>query len=153
MKSLVFLATLSVALLANSVGFAQKPADGKAAEKDAAKSAAQPKKPAEPKITGRLPAYYSTIVTEAQRKQIYQIQAKHDVTIEALKAALREAVEKRNAEVESVLSDEQKKQLAELIEKSRADRKKAAAAKAAESGPAKKPEKKTATTASTDEKR
>lgn len=92
----------------------------------AATDNAKQEKPAEKKLTGRLPAYYGPIVTEEQRQEIYRIQAKHNVTIDALKTALRKAVEKRNAEVEAVLTEKQREELIAKTTKAREERRREA---------------------------
>jgi flagellar basal body-associated protein FliL len=70
-------------------------------EKPAAK-----KEEAKPK--GRLPAYYSDVVTEAQRTTIYSIQAKYEKELKALNEQLAATIKKQNDEIAAVLSDEQK---------------------------------------------
>jgi Spy/CpxP family protein refolding chaperone len=89
----------------------------------------------EKKAKGRLPAYYADIVTEEQRDKIYAIQAKHQAKIEELNAALTAANKARDAEIESVLTPEQKIKLKAAKDEAAAKKKKNAAdKKAAEEG-------------------
>jgi Spy/CpxP family protein refolding chaperone len=84
-----------------------------------------PKKPADPppasesqqeakKLRGRLPAYYGKVVSEKQRTEIYKIQAKYNEQIEKLKKELDSLTDKRNTEVEEVLTDEQRAEVAKM---------------------------------------
>jgi len=84
------------------------------------------KKNAEP--AGRLPAYYKDVVDEAQRKKIYEIQAKYKVKIEVLSEEVKSLQAQQNKEIEALLSPEQKEKLAKV--KAEADKKKAATAAA-----------------------
>lgn len=60
----------------------------------------------------RLPANYTKIgISEEQRKKIYEIQNNYDVQIVALQKQLADLRAKETAEVEAVLSPEQKKAL------------------------------------------
>ena len=89
-----------------------------------ASGAKQAKKPA--KFRGRLPAYYSKVVDQKQREQIYAIQKTHNAEITKLRAQLKDLIAKRNTEVVAVLSAEQKAKLAKLIAAAKANRKKPA---------------------------
>lgn len=77
--------------------------------------------PAVPK--GRLPAFYKDLVTEQQRIEIYTIQQKFNDDISKLAAQIKSLQAARDAEVETVLSDEQKAKLAKIREEAAAKRK------------------------------
>lgn len=83
-------------------------------EDAAAKPDAKPavKKRAKPR--GRLPAHFGKIVDPQQREAIYKLQSEYAPKIEALRAELQALLAKRDADVESVLTAEQKEKLAEL---------------------------------------
>lgn len=71
------------------------------------------KKPKKPR--GRLPNNYGKIgITSAQRTKIYGIQADYNGKIEALEKQIAELKEKRDGEIEAVLTPDQKKKLQEL---------------------------------------
>ncbi len=57
---------------------------------------------------GRLPAYFSSVVDDRQRQQIYAIQRHYFGQIEDLKAQLEALTDKRDAEVYAVLSLQQR---------------------------------------------
>lgn len=67
----------------------------------------------------RLPANYAKIgVSEEQRKKIYEIQGKYDDQISVLQKQLADLRAKEKAEVEAVLTPEQKKTLQSVSEES-----------------------------------
>ena len=66
---------------------------------------------AKEKAKGRLPAYYASIVTPTQRDEIYALQARYAQEIDALQEQLAALTKKRDAEIESVLTDEQLQQV------------------------------------------
>jgi hypothetical protein len=76
------------------------------------------------KAKGRLPPYFSDIVTEKQRKEIYDIQAKYVKQREDLEAQLEALRAKELEEVEGILDSEQKEELKKAREKAAAKRKK-----------------------------
>jgi DNA replication initiation complex subunit (GINS family) len=84
----------------------------------------------EKKAKGRLPAYYSDLVTEQQRSTIYAIQAKYQARITALNEELLNIEKQQDFEVENVLTAEQKSMLKKAQEEGAAKRKKNAAEKA-----------------------
>ncbi len=90
--------------------------------------AAPPAKPAanatkdRKKLRGRLPAYYGKVVSEKQRKEIYEVQAKFNEQIEKLKEQLVSLTSQRNTEVEKILTDEQRTEIAKLKEARRSRR-------------------------------
>ena len=90
---------------------------------DAAK---EPQKTERKEARGRLPAYYSDVVTGKQREEIYGIQKEYLSEIERLKAELRTVVKERDERVRAVLSAEQQAEVDKIAEKKRAERKQAA---------------------------
>jgi hypothetical protein len=62
----------------------------------------------------RLPVYYARVVDEKQRQKIYDIQRKYHPQIEALQKQLEELIAKRNAEIEAVLTPQQKAEIEKL---------------------------------------
>lgn len=81
------------------------------------------KKKAKRKYRGRLPNYYKKAgVTEAQTKKIYAIQLSYYDKIKQLEKQLSDLKDKRNAEVEAVLTATQKKKVEELREEARKKR-------------------------------
>ncbi|MCA9248094.1 MAG: hypothetical protein KDA42_13290 [Planctomycetales bacterium] len=141
--SRVLLVALTASLVAVSIAHrthGQSATADSAADAAPAKSSSKPtiekqdapkgqknEKAKKPQVTGRLPAYYGTIVTDEQRIEIYKIQASYVDRVEALKKVLRELVAERDAEVRAVLTAEQQKELDAVIAKAREARKKAAA--------------------------
>jgi Spy/CpxP family protein refolding chaperone len=80
----------------------------------------EPKSPAkeEPsvKYKGVLPPNWGKLgLTEAQRQEIYKIQAKYNKEIDALEAKIKELKAARAKEERAVLTPEQKKRLEELL--------------------------------------
>lgn len=94
-------------------------------EKEAAPAKKAAKKPA-----GRLPVHYSDIVTEEQKTEIYAIQAGYAVKISALAKQIKEIQSQQNAEIEALLSPEQKEKLKVAKEAAAAKKKQKAEAKA-----------------------
>ena len=84
----------------------------------------------EKKAKGRLPAYYSDLVTEQQRSTIYAIQAKYQARIAALNEELMNIEKQQDMEIENVLTGQQKLMLKKAQEEGAAKRKKNAAEKA-----------------------
>ncbi|MDX1944177.1 MAG: hypothetical protein SFU86_02120 [Pirellulaceae bacterium] len=107
---------LALPLASAAIGHLQV---GVAQEKPAAKKEAKAPK-------GRLPAYYASVVTEEQRTKIYEIQAKHQKAIDALKEQLEAAGKALEAEIEAVLSAEQKAKVEAAREAANSKKKKAA---------------------------
>jgi len=97
-----FVGIVLVAFVACGIIWAQE------APKPTAKAAAE-------KVTGRLPNNYAKLgISEAQRKSIYGIQAKYNDQIDALMKQIEDLRSKRDAEVEGVLTPEQKEKLKAL---------------------------------------
>jgi hypothetical protein len=112
-----------ITLVPASVGQEAKKAD-KTAKTDKAETT-------EKKAKGRLPQYYADIVTSEQREKIYSIQAKHQEKISELNATLLAATRAMNAEIEAVLTADQKIKLKAAQEEGAAKKKKAGAEKKA----------------------
>jgi Spy/CpxP family protein refolding chaperone len=87
------------------------------APKPGAKPTAIAANQAAEKLTGRLPNNYAKVgVTDAQRQRIYALQAKYSAQIDALTQQLEELRQKRDAEVEGVLTPDQKEKLKALTD-------------------------------------
>lgn len=120
-------------------------------------SFAQEGKEAKPslKAKGRLPAYYKDVVTPAQKETIYQLQTRYNDQIRKLAEEMKTLTAQRDAEIEAVLTAEQKTKLNAL--KAEAKKKPAAEATtsaaepsdAAANDPPKEPAKTTAAKSST----
>jgi hypothetical protein len=91
------------------------------AEAKAAKERAKPR--------GRLPAHYGAVIDESQREKLYGIQKTYQPQIEALQAQLAELRQKQIAEMEAVLTAEQKEKVKALAAAAKAKREKAAESK------------------------
>ena len=91
----------------------------------------------EKKAKGRLPAYYAAVVNDQQRLAIYSIQAKYDQQLAALNEQLQALEKRRDAEIESVLSPEQKLMLKKAQEEAAVKRKKSTGDSVAAEEPAK----------------
>lgn len=81
---------------------------------------------------GRLPAGYAAIVKKSQRRQIYAIQDKYEKQIAELNKQIQSVEQERDAEIEGILTADQKQVLA-LIRKIKEDEKAEEARKAAAS--------------------
>ena len=99
-KSWLCVIATSLIVAGISVGASSAQDGKKAAGKSAAKSAAEPRH--------RLPRFYAKIVDDAQKDKIYAIQDKHATKIDALEAELKAATDKRDTEIEAVLTTKQK---------------------------------------------
>ncbi len=87
------------------------------------------------KPRGRLPNYYSQVVDEEQREAIYKIQSNYTEQIAKLQQQIDALIADRKAEVEKVLTAEQKTRVAEIT----ADALKRRADAKTKAGEAKKP--------------
>lgn len=98
-----------------SLAWAQQ---GAAATSQATAAAAEPAAASAPatakKFRGRLPMYFSSVVTETQRRQIYEVQREYYERINALKAQLAAMVQEQDEKIDAVLSDEQRQQVETL---------------------------------------
>ncbi|MEX2286482.1 MAG: hypothetical protein WD648_05280 [Planctomycetaceae bacterium] len=99
--------------------------DTKAGGKRKADKAASESKDATKKKSGpRLPSNYGKLdLTTKQRDQIYAIQAKSADEIDALRKQLKALEDKRDQEIQTVLTDTQKAKLKELAADSETKRK------------------------------
>lgn len=95
---------VSLSGIGQSLEGADKKAEDKAAEKTADK--ARPKH--------RLPPHYSKVVDKTQREKIYSIQDKYAPELDELNAKIKAVLAKRDAEIEQVLTPEQKAKVHEL---------------------------------------
>lgn len=94
----------------------------------------------EEKASGRLPNNYGKLgLSDKQKKSIYETQGKYATEISVLVRKVEELRNKRDAEVEAVLTAEQKTKLKELLAESA---KKSATKKGAKSNPEAEPSKK-----------
>jgi hypothetical protein len=71
---------------------------------------------------GPLPAYYRNVIDGAQREKAYKIFDEYEPKIDELKAQLKALVAKRDAEVEALLTAEQKSRIKELAAEAKAKR-------------------------------
>jgi hypothetical protein len=81
-----------------------------------------PEKAAKKEFRGRLPAYFSKVVDETQRKKIYAIQLEYAPKIDALKAQLESLMAERDEKVASVLTQEQRETIEQLKAEAEAKR-------------------------------
>jgi Spy/CpxP family protein refolding chaperone len=69
-----------------------------------------------PKVKGVLPQNWGKIgLTDEQRQEVYNIQAKHNAEIEKLEVRIKEIKAARDKEMKAVLTAEQKKRLEEIL--------------------------------------
>lgn len=92
----------------------QVPAVQQAGSQDPASAASSSAKASQDTFRPRLPMYYARVVDEKQRQKIYDIQRKYHPQIEALQRQLEELIAKRNAEIEAVLTPQQKAEIEKL---------------------------------------
>jgi len=112
MKNCLLTGTIAIFTCCSLVGLAQdgsKPATAKAtAVKEEAKPDAK---------KGRLPAQYGKLgLTDAQKTKIYGVQGKYEDQLDALEKQISDLKAKRDQEIETVLSDDQRKILKALVE-------------------------------------
>lgn len=81
------------------------------------------------KTKGRLPPYYSDIVSEDQRQKIYDVQARYAKQIDALTEQLSALEKQRDRDIENVLNAEQKQKLKKAQDEAAAKKKKTSADK------------------------
>lgn len=81
--------------------------------------------------SGRLPTYYSEIVTQDQRLKIYSIQSGYNTKIEQLEAEIAKLEAAMKKEMEAVLTQPQLERLEELAKEDEIRRQKNEAAKRA----------------------
>lgn len=104
---------VAVALVAMFIG-SQVSTDDTRAQDDAKPAVKAEAKKTPKKPRGRLPNYYSKVVTSEQREEIYKLQATYNAQIEELQKQIVDVTKKRDEEVRGVLSPEQQKQVDEL---------------------------------------
>lgn len=102
--------------LNTAVGQQESPAT---AEQDDGKTEAAPKR-AKPR--GRLPVYYSRVVSQEQREEIYALQAKYQTQIAKLLLEVEKLEMQRDKEVREVLTDEQREKVDALVAEAKAKR-------------------------------
>lgn len=72
------------------------------------------KRAKEPEFRPRLPMYYAKVVDEKQRQKIYEIQRKYHPQIVDLQKQLEKLIAQRDAEIEAVLTPQQKAEIEKL---------------------------------------
>jgi hypothetical protein len=107
---------VTVAQEKKSTGSAKAPAAS--AKKDVSSTKSAKQQTTRPR--GRLPRYFSSLVDDKQRAEIYQIQALYREKIQELETELAKLELEQMSEIEDSLSATQRKELSELREKSRA---------------------------------
>jgi hypothetical protein len=85
-----------------------------AGDEEAVKARAKPR--------GRLPVYYSRVISQDQRETIYGLQAKFQAEIDKLMEQLRKLEADRDLEVRKVLSEEQKQRVDAFVAEAKAKR-------------------------------
>ena len=99
-----------------------------ASEKPSTAKSAETTKP----LRGRLPAYFSKIVSEEQRQKIYAIQKEFQTKIRAIQLQLATLKKDRDQEIDSVLTPTQRDQIAAIKAAAKEKRKKAKVEKPSE---------------------
>jgi hypothetical protein len=74
------------------------------------------------KFRGRLPAHFSQVVDEEQRKAIYAIQEEYSTKIDSLKAQLEAMTQERDGKIAAVLTASQREKIESLKTTARAKR-------------------------------
>jgi hypothetical protein len=105
----------------------------RAAEEGAAPPATAAKERQARQPAARLPNYYREIVTEEQREKILAIQRQYAAKIDPLRRELEKLTQERNEKIESLLTPEQRKQLAEIRAAAKAKRDAKSSAKSGKS--------------------
>ncbi|MBX3413675.1 MAG: hypothetical protein KF708_13375 [Pirellulales bacterium] len=78
---------------------------------------------AKPKLPrGRLPAYYSQVVSPDQKEKIYEVQKSYAPRIKELRAQLATLQTERDAKCRALLTSEQRKKVDELVAEAKAAR-------------------------------
>lgn len=75
------------------------------------------------KLTGRLPAYYATVVTRDQKQQIYKIQQEYAPRVKELQTQIDNLNKQRDEKIEALLTAEQKQKVEALKTEAAAKRK------------------------------
>jgi hypothetical protein len=71
---------------------------------------------------GRLPSYFSQVVTPQQKEQVYQVQAEYEQQIDTLEAKIEALEKKRDEAVRTLLTADQRKQVDQLAAAAKAKR-------------------------------
>lgn len=105
MKNCLLGGTIAIFACCSLIGLAQE------GTKPATTKTAQAEKP-----KGRLPANYGKLgLTDKQKTSIYAIQAKYETQLDELEKQLDDLKAKRDMEVKTVLNDNQRKSLDDLL--------------------------------------
>ncbi len=104
--------TWFVAALAIPLALSLLLSDGRGQGDEKAKGDQPAAEKKEPK--GRLPNHYASVVTEAQREKIYGVQGKYAEQIKKLQEQLEALEAQRDAEIEAVLTPEQRQEVEKL---------------------------------------
>lgn len=110
-----FAAVLGSLAGTGALAFAADPPGTTGAARPAAVAPGAEAEAAPAKFRGRLPRYYGKVVVEKQRQRIYAIQRKYIERERALEAELEKLRSSRDAEVEAVLTAEQRTLLDKLL--------------------------------------
>ena len=114
LTKLLSTAVAAVILFAGIASIHSQDDEAKGAKRKSKKAAAGDTK-SDKKSANRLPVYFGKIgLTDEQREKIYAVQAKSSEQIDALKKQLQDLEQKRDDEIQAVLTAEQKTKLAEL---------------------------------------
>ncbi|MBS0202201.1 MAG: hypothetical protein JSS49_04815 [Planctomycetes bacterium] len=114
MKNRFLAGTIAIIACCSLIGLAQE------GSKPAATKLTQAEKP-----KGRLPANYGKLgLTDKQKTAIYGIQAKYESQLDDLQKQLDDLKAKRDAEVKTVLNDNQRKALDDLVAEAKAKKEK-----------------------------
>lgn len=84
------------------------------ATKSAANAEKKPGKKAPADYRGPIPFYYGKVIAPDQKEKIYAIQDKYQGELEALQKQVKELTAKRDAEIEAVLTPEQREKVATM---------------------------------------
>ncbi len=103
------------------------------AQSTAAESAQSPAAEEKPAFRPRLPMYYAKVVDQKQRQAIYEIQRKYQAQIAELEKQLQKLIAQRDAEIEGVLTPEQRAEVEKLRQEA-ADRRAAKSSAKASAG-------------------
>jgi hypothetical protein len=71
----------------------------------------------------RLPPHYKQIVNQEQQQKIYQIQEEYGPKVEAARVALAAIIQEQKEKISGVLTEEQKKELQEVVAKGKTKKK------------------------------
>jgi Spy/CpxP family protein refolding chaperone len=70
-----------------------------------------------PKLRGQLPPNWAKLgLTDVQKQQVYKVQSEYQTQIEALQAQIKDLQSKEKAELDKVLTADQKKRLREILD-------------------------------------